>query len=406
LKQIILSHSGKQHSYQVAEALNREGYLKKFYTSSYIRSAFLQRLINRSKNQYWSRRFLKGLSGNVVSANWRYEFKEILYRKLGSGGAEVNQLVYERDVNFDNFVSRRLASQAYDIFWGFQGSCLQSLRAATKASKPAVCEMTIAHLPFANKILSEEAKLNPQWADSIDFSNFPASFQDRLITEPHQATNVVAISEFLKRTLVEDGIAAGKIRVLPLGCPVEDITFSEDFKSIQNRPLKLLFAGRVTQRKGMSYLLEAMQSFKKNEIELHIIGNIHGTGSEFHKLNKHYQYFPGISQQQLFDKYSEYDILILPSLVEGFGLVSIEAMCAGLPVITTPNTNAAEILQDGFNGFLVPIRDSSAILNALHQFRDMDDNQFQLMRMNARKTALNYSWDAYSNNLINYLKEF
>lgn len=400
-----MSHSGKQHSYQVAEAMNREGYLKKFYTSSYISNPFIQDFITQSKNQYWSRRFIKGLSGSVVSANWRYEFKEVLYRKLGYSGAAVNQLVYERDVNFDNFVSRRIEKKDFDIFWGFQGSCLKSLKMARNSARQGICEMTIAHLPFANKILSEEAKLNPKWAETIDFGNFPSSFQERLISEPHEATNVVAISEFLKRTLVEDDVPASKIKVIPLGCPVDDIKFIEQAKPIRNRSLKVLFAGRVTQRKGMSYLLDAVTGFTKSELELHIVGNIHGAGSEFHKLKQCYKYSPGISQQQLFQKYCEYDLLILPSLVEGFGLVSIEAMCAGLPVITTPNTNAFEILQDGYNGFMVPIRDESAISKALRQFRDMDDNQFQIMRMNARNTALNYSWSGYRNNLMNYLKE-
>jgi len=400
---IILSHSGKQHSYHVAKALLDLGYLKFFYTSSYIKSEKIQRLIQKKEWSFLSRRFLPGLGNGHVRSAWKYEIKELIYRKIKGNGKLVNELVFERDEKFDKDLSKKLTGLKYSLFWGFQGSCRDSLITANNMGKQSICEMTIAHLPFAKKLLHEEALLHPDWADSIDFANFPADYEERLIQEPQIAKKVIAISSFLKSTLVQEGIPADKVTVIPLGFDAGAIPFNPETLSIAKRPLRLLYAGRITQRKGMKYLLEAVKQFSKAEVELHVIGNIYGSGEAFNKYRELYNYKKGISQAALFKQYGEYDALVFPSVLEGFGLVTVEAMGAGLPVITTPNTNAAEVLQDGINGYLVPIRNTEAIVNAIAALRAMDNNHFQQMRLAARETALRYSWDVYKKRLASFL---
>lgn len=402
-KEVILSHSGKQHSYYVAKALLDLGYLKKFYTSSYITSPALQQLMNKMGWHFWTRRFLQGLGGRKVDASWQYELKELLYRKVIGNSNKINELVFDRDERFDKDLSKKLSSLNFDAFWGFQGSCRQSIETANNKGKMSICEMTIAHLPFARRLLQEEAALHPEWADSIDFMTFPARYEKRLIEEPLMAKKVIAISSFLKDTLVQDGVEAKKITVIPLGFDATSIHFSNESESIANRPLRLLYVGRITQRKGIKYLMEAMKQFNKKDVELHMIGNIHGSGKAFQSYKSYYNYKAGISQQELFKIYCQYDALVFPSVLEGFGLVTVEAMGAGLPVITTPNTNATEVIKDNSNGFLVPIRSSEAIVQAITKLRNMDDTSFQQMRLNARKTALQYTWDVHRKKLGHFI---
>jgi len=402
-KSVILSHSGKQHSYHVADALNKLEFLEKFYTSSYITNLTVQQLVRSAGLTYLTRRFLPGLGSPHVQSNWKYELKEIIYRKLKGNSRKVNDLVFERDMNFDKSLAKKLDKLNYDIFWGFQGSCFESLKKANKMGKVSVCEMTIAHLPFTKKILDEEALFHPDWADSIDFTSFPSEYESRLINEPHIASKVIAISSFLKQTLVSDSIPEDKISVIPLGFDVHKIPYNEKVESLDNRPLRLLYAGRVTQRKGIKYLLDAMSAFKTSDVELHIIGNIHGSGNAFKKYTDSYTYSAGVSQNELFKMYGNYDALVFPSIVEGFGLVTIEAMGAGLPVITTPNTNAMELIRDGENGFLIPIRDVHAITEAITRLRNLNDPDFQKMRACARKTALLYTWQAHQQKISEFV---
>jgi len=402
---IVLSHSGKQHSYQVARALDALGMLDRFYTSSYITNKWLQHRLTKSQNQYWTRRFVEGLSGSKVSANWRFELPEVLWRLKEGKSPRVQRAVYRRDELFDAYVAKRLKHHSSaDVFWGFQGSCHASLKAANQLGMPSWCELATAHVTAAQRILGEEARLQPKWAETIDNLVFPPDYQQRLEEEPHLASKVIAASEFTKSTLLEVGIAAEKIKVLPLGCDIAHVPYREQGRSdLQQGPLKVLYAGTLTQRKGLSYLLEAVsalrQSIAQKEIEFHFIGGIQGNADLLRPWQSWIHYHPPVSQQELFQRYSDYDVLLLPTIFEGFGLVLVEAMAAGLPVITTPHSIGPELIQQGENGFVIPIRDAWAIEEAVRQMRNMDGDRLLRMRQAARQAAENYSWSAYQQRL-------
>ncbi len=404
LKSIILSHSGKQHAYQVANALNNLGYLKHFYTSSYVRSKALQQLSLRLNDQFFQRRFLTGLHGQQIKPAWKYELLEFIVRKARGNNAGTKQLVMQRDNKFDADLAIRLKKLSYQVYWGFQGSCLHSIRAAKRAGKLTICEMTTTHIATANSMLQQEAQLLPEWADLLDFYSFPKQYEDRLVAEPHEAHRVIALSNFLKTSLVQNGVPAEKIDVIPLGFDHTRITFGPA-KSLRNRSLKLLFVGSITARKGVYYLLKAIEHFSKKDVELHFIGHPVGSGQAFKSYSHLYSYQPGISQNEVYKLYSQYDVLVFPSLLEGFGLVALEAMGAGLPVIMTPNTSAAEILDDGKNGFIVPIRAVAALVAAIEKFRNMDDAVFEQMRMAARQKAEQFTWQKYQDRVADYTQK-
>lgn len=402
---ITLSHSGKQHSYKVAKALLNLGALDVFYTSSYINNSALQNYLLQKGNTYWTRRFEEGLGGKYVQANWRFELKELALRRL-YGKIEVTQkAVYQRDIDFDNYVAGQLFKRKSDVFWGFQGSCYESLAAAKQTGKLAVCELATAHVKSAQQILGEEARLHPEWADSIDNLVFPAPYEKRLAEEPHRADQVIAASSFTRQTLLADGVTDNKIIVLPLGAAIDHVPYisPENTKGtdITQRPLRLLYAGTVTQRKGMKYLLEAMQLLPKNTAELHIVGGIQGSGEAFAKQKNWYSYRPAVSQMEMFGLYHEFDALVLPTIFEGFGLVIVEAMAAGLPVITTPHSIGPELIENDKNGYIVPIRDANALAKAIETLRSKTAEGYTQMRLAARSAALQYSWESYEQKLSN-----
>jgi glycosyltransferase involved in cell wall biosynthesis len=93
-----------------------------------------------------------------------------------------------------------------------------------------------------------------------------------------------------------------------------------------------------------------------------------------------------------------HDVLVLPSLFEGFGLVLLEALSQGLPVITTANTGAPEMMQDGVEGFIVPIRDSEAIAERLSCFL-ADRTLLQEMKHAALRRSAEMSWTSYRRKL-------
>lgn len=303
-------------------------------------------------------------------------------------------------MTFDHMMAIRMHKLKGDVFWGFQGSCHQSLKAAKDSGKLAVCELATAHVVQARKILSEEARIQPEWADSIDNLYFPPAYEKRLEEEPHRADRIISASDFTTQTLIDSGIPEHKIQKLSLGFESAHIPYSEDPRGFASRPLRLLYAGTITQRKGVSYLLEAAQNWAgKGDVELHMIGGIQGSGEAFARQRQLCHYHPPVSQAQLFQMYTEYDALVLPTIFEGFGLVVVEAMAAGLPVIATRHSMAPDVVEDGKNGWIIPIRDANAIRKCVEELRGLDDDAYRQMRQQARQAALRFSWDAYAENL-------
>lgn len=404
MTKITLAHSGKQHSYHVARALKDIGCLEKFHTSSYIVPKLLQTFLEKTNDQYWSRRFLSGLGGEKVKSNWRFEVREILYSSLYGQSEKTLNAVYDRDVNFDKFMASEMSKLGGDVYWGYQGSSLFSLAAAKKEGRVAVCEMAAAHAPAAVRILGEEQRLHPEWSDSFDNLEFPGAYYDRLCEEPRIADIVIGASQFTLETLRHEGVPEHKLRYLPLGFELDRIEFSSEVKDV-SRPLRLLYAGRVTQRKGIKYILEALKQFRKQDVELHIIGNVHGSGKGLRGYGGMYKLHHAVSQYDLFKQYHNFDAFILPSVFEGFGLVIVEAMAAGLPAITTRNTIGPELIENGKNGFIVPIRDVESIINAITDVRSKSALELSDMRKAARASALNFSWKAYATRLKHFVEE-
>ncbi len=395
LPSVTVAHSGKQHSYHTAHSLLRLGALDAFYTSSYVSSPALQAWFTQKNSTFFQRRFIDGLASPYTIARWDFEIKEFLVRKLYGKGAKAFNAVYERDMKFDAYMASQISKRESQVYWGFQGSSFHSLQAAKKTGKLALCELATAHVVASRRILGEEKMLHPDWADSFDNLDFPAQYLNRLEQEPLLADYSIAASKFTEQTLKEVGLTDDKIIYLPLGLDLRYVPYKPKNKGIDNRPLKLLFAGTLTQRKGLAYLLEAIKLMPKGEVELHCIGGIQGSGKGLRPYEGLFKHIPPISQYELFDRYSEYDALVLPSVFEGFGLVIVEAMAAGLPVIATPHTMGPEVIIEGSNGYLVPIRDIESLYGAICNLRNLSEFEYLKMSSNAHESVLSFTWDAY-----------
>jgi len=397
---ISVSHAGKQHSYHLAAALRQLGMLERFYTSSYIGPAWLQELVKN--NSMLRRRYQPGLASPYVHYNWGYELQEMWIKYRHGRGTAFTGAVYARDVKFDADMAQAIARADSDMFWGFQGSALDTLRAAKQAGKRTLLELATAHVLAAKKYLGDEAKLQPAWADSFDNLIFPAAYERRLEQEPFAADYAVAASSFTRQTLLEAGMAPEKILYLPLGFELKHVPYVPQ-ETRRPGPLRLLYAGNVTQRKGMAYLLEAMAGIPASVATLHVVGTIQGSGAAFAVHKNLYTYQPAVAQQVLFSLYADYDALVLPTLFEGFGLVLVEAMAAGLPIITTAHSIGPELVNEDKTGYLVPIRDALAIRQAVEKLAAKSEADYIAMRHAARERALSFSWDAYQGRLANLL---
>ena len=101
----------------------------------------------------------------------------------------------------------------------------------------------------------------------------------------------------------------------------------------------------------------------------------------------------------------QYDALVLPTLFEGFGLVIVEAMAAGLPVITTAHSIGEDLISQGENGYLVNVRSVEDLVDSITNLRSLTDEAYEVMSNQAIQTAKLYSWTRYQDNLGNFIKD-
>jgi len=100
---------------------------------------------------------------------------------------------------------------------------------------------------------------------------------------------------------------------------------------------------------------------------------------------------PVLSEQELVDQYLIHKVVLFPSLYEGFGMVVLEAMACGLPVVTTPIGGMADVIEDGVTGVFAPLRDSYALAEAALGLL-ADEQRRRKMGARARERAQAFTW--------------
>lgn len=175
-----------------------------------------------------------------------------------------------------------------------------------------------------------------------------------------EADAIVVPSEFSRQSFLSMGVAGEKIRKIPLG--VNLARFYPDGAPDGER-FDVLYAGQVSFRKGIPYLLEAFAQFQHPKKKLRIVGAINPEIRDYlaHHLPEQVEVLGSVPQASLRGLMSRSHVLVLPSIEDGFGMVLSQAMACGCPVISTTNTGGSDLYTDGVEGYIVPIRSPEAI---------------------------------------------
>jgi len=150
-------------------------------------------------------------------------------------------------------------------------------------------------------------------------------------------------------------------------------------------------------QKGFIDLLAAYRLLRHPNKRLLLIGTLSATAKEL--LNCCYvegiEYLGPIPNAQLSHYYNQASVFVLPSIQEGFGMVIGEAMACGCPVIASKNTGASELITDGDDGFIVPIRRPDLIALRLQQLADEPQFADRMGRAAAARVLMLRGWNQY-----------
>jgi len=303
----------------------------------------------------------------------------------------------------------RLASRHFkecDLLIGWSQVSLHTMRLVKSKGGSVILEHPMPHANFWNRIIQEEVSLHALEGVEEYYSLWTTRMVNRMRLEYKEANRINLLSTFAKTTFTEEGIDSAKLLITPLG---NDSTHNNDMNpEISKDTFKVLFVGRLELWKGIHYLLEAFAALQLNNAELILVGAIKAEAQPFlDKYRGSYQYLGVKSSTELAAIYQDADVLVLPSINEAFGLVIIEAMSFGLPVIATVNTAAPDIIDEGIDGYTIPVRSVKALKEKITELYYMSEQSRNDIRKNAReKVKKEFSERAYGNRIMAMLEEY
>jgi glycosyltransferase involved in cell wall biosynthesis len=372
------------HYYYTALALHRQGLLSHYITGPSLSGdeAWLGRT-GGAFGKLWRERRLDGLPSERVRRIWVPEILRRTIPRLGGSGERANY------VHNDLFARRAaMMMEDCDVLHFVHSVGWKAARKAKRAGTTVICDMREEHPQFQQKILSEEAQHL-----GVPFKVAGASFRHRVLEEIELADYIFCPSRYAKRTFLDQGISADRLVVCPYG--VDLAAFDASARRPGGKTFRILFLGQICMRKGIHYLLEGFRQANLADARLILAGPVDPAfRSVLNRYSGLFEETGPIPRTQVRDYYLDADVFVMPSLADSYGLVVSEAMSTGLPVIVSENTGMADSITDGREGFVVPIRDSTAIaekITFLYENRD----RAAAMGLAAMTTARGLDWDNY-----------
>lgn len=283
----------------------------------------------------------------------------------------------------------------------YEDGALESFQAAREQGLICFYDQPVGYFKTARRIFSEEKEHVPAFAPTIPGLKDSETKLERKARELELADVVIAASDFVADTLREAGCPQEKIHIVQFGSP--DQAPPHTGYSRQG-PLRLLFVGRIGQRKGISYLLDAVARFPRSEVTLSLLGEFEGPTSVLLPYSHLFEHLPPRPHAEILKTMSRHDVFLLPSLFEGQALAVLEAMRCRLPAIVTPNSGAGTVVEEGRSGFVIPIRSSDAIAEKIEYFLK-NRAAVEGMGTAALERAQSLTWASYERQIISIVQE-
>lgn len=409
MKVLVSSTSVNSAAAQVAEALRAAGALHRFATTfRYDPDAPGMALLRRwlpalLEKELERRRAPRDLVPFVEFHHPAGEFARIAASRFAH--AVVADKLWEWGAwGFDRSVARSLCGEV-DAVYGFEHTCHHTFERARELGIRRIYDLSA---PFPGTV---DATVEAEFRKFPDLRSAMRAHVERHAEERAaykrrelELTDLaIANSDLTAATYVAQGVPRETIRVVPLGAP----PINRGWRKISSRgPVKFLFAGSASLHKGIPYLATAWKKISAGQTaQLTIAGHWALSPSARSMFDEKARLIGSVPRSDLESLYLHSDVLVLPSLFDGFGMVVTEAFAHGLPVIVTDRVGASSLVVEGRNGFVVRAGDGDALAERL-EWCLSHRTELRAMREAAEQTARENQWSDYRANLARTILEF
>lgn len=407
---ILLTHPfGNANVRAVLNALDHADLLAKFVTTLgwSTSSPFVQAMPENFRAQLARRAY--DLPHYKIKTHPAREILRLLAEKFGlrwltrheTGWASIDRVWSRLDEVTADYLQQNHERLKMGGVYAYEDCAERSFEAARELGLRCVYDLPIAYWETAQRLLREEAQRYPKWEPTLSGTRDSGEKLARKARELELAEIVICPSTFVLDSLPKETRRAKRCVVAPFGSPggIENRSYRP-----HTSPLRFLFAGALTQRKGLADLFAAMKLVGSKEAELVVMGSLilpmHLYRNEF----ADFVYEPPRAHADVLRLMRSCDVLVLPSIVEGRALVQQEAMACGLPLIATRNAGGEDLIVEGKTGFLVPTGAPAAIAEKIVWFLQ---NRAQLPAMSAaaRAKAAELTWPDYGEKILHAIRD-
>lgn len=296
--------------------------------------------------------------------------------RLLSAKARVNRLIRHETGPFSidavyRDLDRRVASalpfhaaRGATAVYAYEDGAKFSFRMAKELGLQCLYDLPVGYWGAGKMVFEREKERWPDWIATLTGLRDSAAKLMNKDEEIRLADRIFVASQFTASTLRHYPGDLPPVHIVPYGFPpalkVRDYSSSNN-----NRALKLLFVGGLTQRKGIAYLFKAVEALKPH-VTLTVVGSKpHQDCPALNKALAKHRWIPGMSHADVLRLMQCHDVLLFPSLFEGFGLVITEAMSQGTPVITTNRTAGPDLITHGNDGWIIEAGSSESIQESI-----------------------------------------
>jgi len=311
----------------------------------------------------------------------------ILFSLLGRFLVKGERRSFWEDRIHDQWVARWVAQHQPQIFIGYEKSAYNSFGAVQQYGGQCILDLAQVHPRYI-------AQLRQQYPFFAAITGSPSLFQkvcNIKLAEYERAAQIWVLSGFAQDTLVQAGIPPHKTRCMHLGAD-NQIFVPRTLYPVRER-LELIFAGTVTERKGILLLLQLMERLREAPVRLTLVGPLGGHMQLQQLQQENIRYIAYSSQERMNQYFQEADVFVFPSYLDSWAMVVIEAMQTGLPVLVSEATGAKDAVTTG-GGWVLPVNDLDSWEAAIRRL--LAERQWmEQMGQQAAAVAAQYTWQQY-----------
>lgn len=407
---ILVAHPQRQHSDKLAAALVKAGHDVTYMTTVYMKSRNLTGLCTLllsgdSKKKARGRR-----NGDIPDSCVKQKYELLGLTSLLLSRIDNKRRCYDKlnkwiDRRFGRKVAHIAIRNGYDAVVCYDAHALHAFEILSYRAPDIlrVLDMSAAALPFRAKVFLDDFLVEPalsvgQKQKMMTTFDFGLSVAMREIA---LADRFLAASEWVMQSLEFVGVDRGLIALCPYG---SHFPIADRIGCVRER-MRFVFCGRVKLDKGIHRLFQAFENIDPETFELILVGD-YGCNREFYDEYSGRYLFMGLTlSEKVHELYLSSDVFILPSLSDGMSLACLEALACGLPLIVSNATGVAGIVEDGVNGFVVPLGDTDALRDRIIWCIDHSE-QVSIMKENALESAKPITWAAYEGCIAEAFKAF